>query len=42
MHDVINCLLNLAQFLIPAAIFTWADRPRRASVSNARPVRENA
>lgn len=28
--DLVNCLANLAQFLIPAAIITWADRKREA------------
>jgi hypothetical protein len=30
IRDLINGLINIAQFVIPALLLTWADRPPRA------------
>ncbi len=30
LNDLLSGAANLAQFLIPAAIIAWADRPKRA------------
>jgi hypothetical protein len=34
--NLIDALGNLAQFLIPAAVIAWADRPRAPGVKATR------